>query len=174
VHSSRNNLLNQKAREFSEKLGLASKGAFMRSLIPRVYGPTDFEYDNLEYWKGIGLVALIPGLLTLTSILATAGFYCCGSCCGNLDPNPKGYTSKQKCRKCGIMFVLLFWVLIWASLIMFFNGELSRGITDEEMGALPVLGKAFDAGTAVTTKLKVPANYITTESSEVRTRLVCL
>jgi hypothetical protein len=154
------------ARSISEKLNLLDTAADLRAMIPRVYGPTEFNIDDIEYIKGILLLGAVPAGIAFVCLLYMLAFCCCDCGCGNTDAHPHPHEGAKKLVLWVILFLLSLLCCIFACMALFFNGEVNRAAIDPDTGIVPLMGEMLISAITNTRKFKAPLDYIIDSKNE--------
>lgn len=122
----------------ASKYDYANKAESIRKSVPCLYGDCTFDgVDDTEYFSGVALWAG-PGLIVcvLTPIIALILCVCRKSChcCGGSEPNPDGYTRKEKWRMFAIFFLLVLANAVCAILGLYSNSRMSAALTGSDEG----------------------------------------
>lgn len=161
------NYLTNKARQIADEYGAIDKAQQLRDMVPRLYGPEEFSPEDEAYWKGIILLGLIPLLIGIVCLIWCIGHYTSGCGCGDAAPDPAGYSKSQKLLPWLILMGLCAVALIFASIAEYYNSELNRGVTDENVGALVLIDEILRDALDLSTSMNLPLVFITQNAARI-------
>lgn len=161
------NYLTDRARQIADEYGAIDKAQQLRNLVPRLYGPDEFSPSDDAYWKGIILMGLIPLLIGIACLIWCIGHYTSGCGCGDAAPDPAGYSKSQKLLPWLILIALCGVALIFAAIAEYYNSELNRGVTDENVGALVLIDEIIRDALDLSASMNLPLVFITQNAARI-------